>query len=1401
MDDLTPAPSPLLKAAAFIARWTLGLLLSAWFLFAAGWGALHLLIVPRIGELRPQLEATASRVLGVTVRIAEISAYSTGMIPAFELINVSLLDVQGREALRLPRVLFSLSPRSVLGLKFDQLYVDRPTLNVRRAADGRFYVAGLDMTQGQESDGRLLDQIFSQPEFVIRNGAVLWTDELRGVPTLALRNVDLVLRNSARRHDLRLDATPPADWGDRLGLVARFEQPFLSMDNGRWKEWSGQGYAHFSRVDMSQLKRYVDLGVDMQQGRGAVRAWVDVRRARVTAATVDLALADVATRLAPDLQPLQLASMSGRLAGRFAPGSLEFSTQALAFDTAEGLRWPGGNIQWTQTEATASRAAHGELVADRLDLAALTQIASRLPLGAQVHAALAHHAPRGLVERVKARWQGPPGAIDKYEAQGRVEHLELQAIVAEMSGPGPWIGTPGVRGAAVEFDLTESSGKANLVLQDGTVTLPGVFDEPVVPFTQLAADIAWQRDKGKVLVQVPRLRFSNQDAEGQLQLKWQTGDPQRAAGRARYPGLLDLQGSLSRAAATRVHRYLPLVLEKGVRDYVRDAVLGGTSSNVRFKVKGDLWDMPFANPKQGEFSIIADIRGGVLAYVPRAYQSAAALAWPVLNQLSGELVFDRKSLQVRAARAGLLGLPGVQIPRADMQIADLTQAAVVVVGLDGRGPLADLLAVVSGSPLGGLSGNALARASATGNADLRLKLSVPVHALDKSTVQGSLTLAGNDVQISPEGPRLARARGVVGFTETGFSLTAVQGRMLGGDVRLDGGTVPVAAASNGTPAAHGGPSMAIRVQGVAIRVQGVASAEGLRQARELGVVSRIAQRATGSASYVASLVLRGSVPEISVSSNLTGMALDLPAPLAKSADAALPMRLESALVRESLVPGAGGRVRLQDQLVLDLGRVGSVTYVRDISGAEPRVLRGAIGVGLTPDESAPLPAEGVVANISLGVLDIDAWGRLLSELSGTSLAELDPGATGTSQSAVARSYLPTSLALRAREVRAGGRQLHQMVLGGAREGQLWRANLDADELNGYVEYRQPAGVGAGRVYARLSRLTLAPASAKEVETLLDDQPGSIPALDIVVEDLELRGKRLGRVEIEAVNRSVATRDGGVREWRLNKFDVILPEAVFRASGNWAALNAQAMPGAVPSGAGTEARRTVMNFKLDIVNSGDLLARFGMRDVIRRGKGSMEGQVSWAGSPLTLDYPTLGGAFSVSIEGGQFLKADPGLAKLFGVLSLQSLPRRLALDFRDVFTEGFAFDFVRGDVRIERGVASSNNLQMKGVNAAVLMDGKADLLRETQDIRVVVVPEINAGTASLIATAINPAIGLGSFLAQLFLRRPLIEAATQEFHVDGSWVDPRVSKVARRTPSGSADPAGAGATERKTGEMQ
>ena len=1363
-------------------------------LFALSWGALHLLIVPRIGELRVSLEAKASAVLGVAVRIGTITAQSSGMVPSLELTDVRLLDAQGRVALTLPRVLAALSPRSLFGLGFEQLYVDQPQLHVRRTADGRILVAGLDFSTGPSGDHSAADWFFSQTEFVIRNGTVEWVDESRDVEALVLRQVDFVVRNRARHHDLRLDATPPPQSGERFALMGIFREPLLSIGNGRWREWGGQFYASFARVDVAQLRRYADIGIDAASGNGAMRLWLDLDQAEIRSGLADMALAEVSATLGPRLMPIELESVTGRLGARKLPGGWEVSTQALQFATRDGLRWSGGNVRVSQVADGPAGAARGEIEADRLDLAALSQIATHLPLGTRTHALLGSYRPKGLVERLQANWSEVAAGPAKYSAKGRVTGLELAAIPGQPAASGApgsktgdaGAGSPGIRGASIDFDLSQSGGRAGLILANGTLDLPGVFENPVLAFTQLSTDVQWQIQGQQLELQLPNLKFANADAQGEAQLKWRTSDPARSRSGSRFPGVLDLQASLSQFQGTSVHRYLPLVLGQTSRAYVRDAVLGGTGSGARFRVKGELQDLPFADPRQGDFRISANVQNALFAFVPRSLQSADSPPWPSLAQLTGELVIDRTALQIKGAQ-GTLGANGaghaLQVSKAEGLIADLTRNPTVVVSAEARGALADMLAVVNGSPVGAWTGQALARASASGNAELRLKLNLPLASLDRSAVQGSLTLAGNDLQIAPDTPRLAMARGVVNFTETGFTLGAAQARMLGGEVRLSGGT---------TPAVAGSPP------GMALRAQGSVTAEGLRSATELGFVSRLAQHASGGAAYTAALGLRRGRPELMLSSNLVGMGLTLPAPLSKAAETALPLRLETGLLRDSELSASSPK--LHDHLMLELGRIASVNYVRDVSAAQARVLRGSIAVGLAADESAPMPDEGVVANVRLTQVDLDAWSAVLSQAAQGSFSAgaLVAGPSARSSAGnPAQAYLPTTLAIRAAELTFGGRKLNQVVVGGSREGQLWRANLDAREFNGYLEYRQPSDTGAGRMYARLSRLTLGQSSANEVEAILDEQPSSIPALDIVVEDLELRGKRLGRVEIEAANRGAGpAREAGVREWRLNKFNVLTPEASFTATGNWATINAQnALAPGAPRAPG-ERRRTVMNFRLEIADAGELLNRFGMKDVIRKGRGKLEGQVAWIGSPLTMDYPSLAGSFATSVEAGQFLKAEPGIAKLLGVLSLQALPRRLALDFRDVFSDGFSFDFIRGDIIIAQGVATTNNLQMKGVNAAVLMDGRADIAKETQDIRVVVVPEINAGTASLIATAINPAIGLGSFLAQLFLRRPLMEAGTQEFHVDGTWTDPRITRVARRTgtPAGVADPATTGRAE-------
>jgi uncharacterized protein (TIGR02099 family) len=1341
-------------------------------LFALAWIAIYGLIVPRIGELRPQLENRLGAALGVPLRIGAISARVDGLMPTFEMSQVRLLDAQGRDALVLKTVTAAVSPQSLLNFGFEQLLIEQPDLAIARDAQGRITVGGLAMAESTGESGAGADWLFSQGEIVIRSGTLRWSDELRGAAPLALSQVDVYLRNSGRSHQMRIDATPPTSWGERFHIAGDFRGPLFSQNNGDWRSWQGQMYIDLPQVDVRQLRQYAQLGVDVDRGRGQVRGWLTLDRGQLREATADLSLADVDVRLRPDLQSLAMKTLSGRLSMSMNAGDLSVQTEQLAFELSDGMRWPGGNVTLSLTARDDVDKAAGAFTADKLDLAALALISNRLPLDAAVHNWLRALQPQGQLPTLQATWRGPIAQPRGYQVQGVAQNISLQAsesvatsTALATSSASTTIWHPGVRNAQLEFKFNERSGSAQLRVDKGSISLPGLFEEPSVPLDQLSTSLEWTIKGDQWQLHLPQIKFANADVQGEGRARWQTADPAKSRAKSRFPGVLDLQGTLARGEGTRVHRYLPSFIAQDARYYVRDAVKQGKISEGSFKIKGDLYDLPFSNPAQGEFRIATQVTDVVLDYVPQNVLATGSLPWPVLTQINGELVFDRQSMSVKGATARVAKAPSLTLTKVEASVADLTQRQQVNLAVDARGSASDFLALVNTSPLLDISSKVLAQASANGQADLRLRLQLPIGELEKSRVTGTVTLPGNDVQISAQSPALQQARGQIVFNEKGFALRDLSARAFGGELRIDGGSRPTSSINDVT---------------VALRAQGTVSAEGLRQASALGYVSRLAEQANGNAAYAATLNFRRGVPEISVSSNLQGMALNLPQPLVKSAEASLPVRYENTLVRESLVDGR----KLQDQFSLELGSLASVNYLRDISDTVPRVIRGRIGVGLAAGESiAGNDDPGVVANINFAQVDLDAWERLLASSISKSnpLASTAPSSTGLT--AEAQGYLPSAMSVRARELTMQGRTLNNVVVGGTREGLTWRANLDARELNGYLEFRQPSSNNPGRVFARLARLSLAAATASDIEATLDQQPASIPALDIVVEDFELRGRRLGRVELEAINRD----SSGVREWRLARLNVSLPEAQFNASGNWAQIGSS---GANPSAARNERRRTALTFKLDIADSGELLKRFGQDKVIARGKGVMQGQVAWLGAPWALDYASMSGGFNVNVESGQFLKADPGIAKLLGVLSLQSLPRRLGLDFRDVFTEGFSFDFIRGDVKIEQGVAFTNNLQMKGVNAAVLMEGTANISRETQDMKVVIVPEINAGTASLVATAINPAIGLGTFLAQLILRRPLIEAATQEFHLTGAWADPQFVRVKRNsiTPSTLPTPA-------------
>lgn len=1383
----------------------------------AAWAFVLIQILPRVNEWRDELAQQATQAVGATVRVGEVVGRAEGIWPVLSLREVSILDGQGRPALRLPEVearlsMATLAPTALLDreLRLDRLVIVAPELDVRRDRDGVLHVAGLSLPSGASSSGQgsaAGDWVLSQSRIQIRQGTVRWRDDYLGAPELALQQVDLTLKNRpswrGRVHELSLSATPPAEFGQRFRIEAHMSQPVwlvgqagwspkLDIETTRpadWRTWSGEVKARFEHVDVRRLRQHVRLPVEVASGQGGVSASVGLTRGRLSRVSLQADVRDIQVSLAPDLPRLAFKRLSGEVVVGNDRSSASMAYRDLAFTLDDGLHWPAssGRLTWQHApwphgwpSTGWGDSLGGEAEADRLDLAQLALLADRLPLPARARQALSDLAPKGVIEGLSWRWEG--GAIDprRYQLKARVRGLGL----SESREPGQ--GRPGLAGADVAVQATESGGSADLALRRGWLGFPGVFEEPRIELDSLDAQVQWSRKSPATQgapagwqVDVRQARFANAEAAGQLEGTWRTGE----TANDRLPGHLDLSGSLSRAQATAVWRYLPLTVGDAARQYVRHAIRGGVGQDVTFEVKGQLDGFPFPNDQGGRFRVKVPIREASLDYAPAAITGDAPdVRWTPFTDMAGELAFEGQAMAIREARGRLggIGQGTFVLSKVEGRIDDLAaDDPVLRIGGQGDGPLNDALAFLSASPLSAHLGTVLTRAQGQGHSALRIDLAIPLNRSIDTQLKGEVTLKDKDragIRLGALAPAMTQVRGRIAFTESQLQVQA-RTKVWGQEMVVEG-----------QRSADGA---------LKFTAHGQVSAEALRQAEEYPFLMRLAPRLSGDApvSVQVSMPARAAhdappaLPEVVVTSGLKGIASSLPAPLDKAGNQAWPLKVSYRIEDE-----AGHHDAIQVELGNPVqAQMTSATMPwlrvdlrRDVRGEWARVQRGlmqlslpAQGPGVTP---MPMPTRGVAAQVNAPSLDLKAWQGVLDAMTAPSV----PARPVTAESQAAdESLIPEVIQVQTAALSWQQRTLRNVNATVQHPApNVWKVQLESVQAAGQVDWlpeRIPAAGGShGRVVARLSRLLVPEAEAKAIadqaadRLVANDAAASLPALDVVIDRFQWRGLDIGRFEVEAVNRLIPVTGGpGLPEWRVTRMKLANADAELDAVGNWTALGAQ--NNVRRPGDGRVRPRSAFSFTLDLRNSGALMNRLGLPPAIKGGKGKLTGQVSWLGSPLELDVPSLNGDLKVALSEGQFLKADAGMARLLGVLSLQALPRRFLLDFRDIFQQGFAFDSVDGDIKVSQGQATTRNLRMRGVQAVVLIEGQADLLRETQDLTVYVVPEINAGTASLAYAAINPVIGLGTFVAQMLLRKQVSEAATTVFRIGGTWADPVVEK--------------------------
>lgn len=488
------------------------------------------------------------------------------------------------------------------------------------------------------------------------------------------------------------------------------------------------------------------------------------------------------------------------------------------------------------------------------------------------------------------------------------------------------------------------------------------------------------------------------------------------------------------------------------------------------------------------------------------------------------------------------------------------------------------------------------------------------------------------------------------------------------------------------------------------------------------------RKLSGNPEWKVEIAVQNKQSKVLLTSSLLGLQSDLPAPFAKRADASIPLRFEMKDLSAK-----------QTSLTVKYGSLlnANLLRVKDEEGVW-NIKRGTINfasVAKKPDR------EGLWVTGTLPLLSLEGWG----------------GLTGADEAAAPISIAGADLLIQ--KLSGYGSMVNDLRINASSRNGILMAQLGAREVNGELSWQAS---GNGRLVARLKNLDLGLADSddgKKKQPEINSQANTassadLPVIDLAVERLSYKGRALGRLELLAQQHE--------QEYQLDHLRLVNPDGVLTVDGKWKMS--------------ADAAQTLVNLKLEISNAGNILTRAGYPNSVKNGSGKLEGTFAWPGTPGMYSKAALNGKLSLETGKGQFLQIDPGMGKLLSILSLQALPKRITLDFEDVFSKGFEFDNIAGTADIKQGVMVTDNLKMEGSSAKVTMVGQMDLVNETQNLRVRIVPTVGNSVALISALVATPIVGAGVYLAGKILNDPLGQMVAFEYNITGSWVDPKVEKI-------------------------
>ncbi len=1133
-----------------------------------------------------------------------------------------------------------------------------------------------------------------QPLSAGRLSADLWLEDLRVVVTDATLGehytlLSKQLRLSHQGSQIRFGGVLRRD-----GVNAALRTTGRFRDDGS----AGQVWVSVDGADLNPLLEGVDLGgYTIEHGRGQLRAWLDWRNGQVSRSL---------TRF--DLDTLAVTAPAG---GKASVASLHGLAGVSRVDDGYDVRWAGddGSALALNLHQPGSDNASADLAARKLQLAPLLPwLALKPALSPALAQWLGSGHPRGVLDQLALHWN---------QAQG----LRSVELTFSSLGIDPVGKLPGVSSLRGKLRGDAEALSLELPAQATTLAFPHTFRQPFV-LSNLAGTLAFWPQDGDWHIGVDALDFTGAgyagQARGELVLPAQGGAP-----------FMELYAKLAHADVAAAKLFWPIdSMSPGTVAWLDRALVAGRLDQADVLLRGDLHDWPFRH-NEGRFEARAVISDLTLDY---------GKSWPRAEGVSAVANFIDNGMLVEADDGHALG---VKAERAVALIPDFGEA-LLDLNVQGNGSGASLMEFVRRSPIGNREADTLAKLKLGGSGTFGFHLALPLReGLGEPRLDGVARLKDADLSAPEWKLQLDKLNGPLSF-----DLHGMRAGPLDAGFRGQPSTLQLAVA--------GANSDPVTVLSAQLRGS-YRLAELVQDYPSLNWIGKLGNgRSTFDVGFaIAHVPGRDALAQtLSVDSALDGIALELPAPLHKPAEARLPLHLSMNL------PIEGSELRL------GLGEA-MRGYLRLADGQRP--LAGSLAFGnQMPTE---LPPRDLRIRGHAGRLDVTGWVQYVATGSGGG-----PGLESLDVSTDRAEWF--------------GRDLGALKLHATPQPDQLSVDVDGPAMLG--NYSVPTRELDKRgVTARLKRLywpkdpgteaashppqsvagAAPPAAATPPLPASDPantgiNPAALPPFHGWVGDLRMGDARLGEARLE----TWPTAEG----MHIEQLRALSSRVQITGSGDW---NGNASNS-----------RTQMKISFAAEDLGAMLGALGFDGLVNGGKTRDQLDASWPGAPSGLSLATMDGTLSIQVNDGRIPEAaSPGVGRLLGLVSLTELPRRLTLDFGDVFGKGLAFDSISGDFRLANGNAVTDNLSIIGPAASISVNGRTGLRARDYDQQMVVVPRVGNSLPLVGAVVGGPVGAAAGFAVQGILGRGLNQAASARYRITGSWDNPVIILVEKR---GSTAPA-------------